>query len=66
MDQQHIFFLIQICLSLLLVLFLCNRILQLALAEEKWRNHRALRMNSGRPETMENLPALYTIFQGEV
>ncbi|XP_049734511.1 zinc finger CCHC domain-containing protein 17 isoform X1 [Elephas maximus indicus] len=23
-------------------------------------------MNSGRPETMENLPALYTIFQGEV
>nr|KAF6380981.1 zinc finger CCHC-type containing 17 [Myotis myotis] len=22
-------------------------------------------MNSGRPETMENLPALYTIFQGE-
>lgn len=38
----------------------------LALAEEKWRNHRLLRMNSGRPETMENLPALYTIFQGEV
>ncbi|KAB0360862.1 hypothetical protein FD754_005018 [Muntiacus muntjak] len=23
-------------------------------------------MNSGRPETMENLPALYAIFQGEV
>ncbi|KAM5339493.1 zinc finger CCHC domain-containing protein 17-like [Glossophaga mutica] len=23
-------------------------------------------MNSGRPEAMENLPALYTIFQGEV
>ncbi|KAM8938184.1 zinc finger CCHC domain-containing protein 17-like [Lycaon pictus] len=23
-------------------------------------------MSSGRPETMENLPALYTIFQGEV
>uniref|UniRef100_M3YVH2 Zinc finger CCHC domain-containing protein 17 n=1 Tax=Mustela putorius furo TaxID=9669 RepID=M3YVH2_MUSPF len=23
-------------------------------------------MNSGRPETMENLPALYTIFQGEL
>ncbi|XP_008846473.1 nucleolar protein of 40 kDa [Nannospalax galili] len=23
-------------------------------------------MNSGRPDTMENLPALYTIFQGEV
>ena len=39
--------------------------LQLALAGEKWRNHRTLRMNSGRPKTMENLPALYTTFQGE-
>ncbi|XP_025781793.1 nucleolar protein of 40 kDa [Puma concolor] len=40
--------------------------LELALPEEKWRSHRTSRMNSGRPETMENLPALYTIFQGEV
>lgn len=38
--------------------------LQLAFGE-KWRNHRTLRMNSGRPKTVENLPALYTTFQGE-
>ena len=39
--------------------------LQLALAGEKWRNHRTLRMNSGRPKTVENLPALHTVFQGD-
>lgn len=56
----------QMSLRLLSVLFLCDRTLELVLSEEKWRSHRTLRMNSGRPETMENLPALYTIFQGEV
>lgn len=62
----HISSLMQMSFTLLSVLFLCDRTLELASAEEKWRSHRTLRMNSGRPETMENLPALYTIFQGEV
>lgn len=33
---------------------------ELVLAEEIWRSHRTLRLNSGRPKTMENLLALYT------
>lgn len=64
--RQHTFLLYCRSCSNCCLFYLCDRTLELTLAEEKWRNHRTLRMNSGRPETMENLPALYTIFQGEV
>lgn len=39
--------------------------LQLALAGEKWRNHRTLSDEFRKTQDRENLPALYTTFQGE-